>query len=76
MYHQMKRRRLQLLNQFPELAEANELKLFLTSEGVVSDVRKMNREDTELKEDENLYSDSDEDDELNSEDFEPPNLNE
>ena len=72
----MKRRRLQLLNQFPELAEANELKLFLTSEGVVSDVRKMNREDTELKEDENLYSDSDEDDELNSEDFEPPNLNE
>ena len=42
----------------------------------MSDVRKMNREDTELKEDENLYSDSDEDDELNSEDFEPPNLNE
>lgn len=61
MHAQMKRRRLQILQQFPELANANELKRFLLANGTISDVRQISREETELKEEEPLYSSSSED---------------
>ena len=58
----MKRKRLQILGQLPELAESNEMKMFMLEEGAISDVRKMAREETELKEDEPLWSSSSEED--------------
>ena len=60
MHLQMKRKRLQILGQLPDLIDCNELKMFLLVNGEMSDVRNINREETELKEDEPLWSSSEE----------------
>ena len=39
MHLQLKRKRLQLLGQLPELGDSSELKMFLTYEGTLSDTR-------------------------------------
>ena len=77
MNKQMKRKRLQILNQYPALENTNELKMFFTAEGMLSDVTKVPREDTELGDREQLYSDSDSEDDLESADYDEfKNLNE
>ena len=60
MHLQLKRKRLQLLGQLPELADSSELKMFLTYEGTLSDTRHVAREEIELKEGEGLWSSSSE----------------
>lgn len=60
MHQQMKRKRLQILGQMPELADCNELKMFLLESGEMTDVRKCKPEDFELKQHEPLWSESSE----------------
>ena len=60
MHLQLKRKRLQILGQVPELIDCSELKMFLSDEGTVGDTRQIAREDTELKEGEALWSSSSE----------------
>ncbi len=48
MHGQMKRRRTQILNQFPELVETQELNLFLTKAGGVSNVKTVDRAELDL----------------------------
>ena len=62
MHGQMKRRRLQILQQFPELENSNELKMFMQATGTISDVRQVPKDEVELKDNEPLYSSSEEED--------------
>ena len=58
MHHQMKRKRLQILGQMPELSDSNELKMFMLASGTMSDIRQIEPAEFELKEDEPLWSES------------------
>jgi len=48
MHNQMKRRRIQILNQFAGLTGAQEINLFLTKAGEVSNVGNVSKEELEL----------------------------
>ena len=39
MHNQIKRKRLQILQEMPELADTSEMKVFMLANGVVSDIR-------------------------------------
>ena len=54
----MKRKRLQILGQMPELSDSNELKMFMLASGTMSDIRQIEPAEFELKEDEPLWSES------------------
>ena len=58
----MKRKRLQVLMQRPDLANSKELSMFLLEGGEVRSVHEMHREDTELGENEPLWSESEDED--------------
>lgn len=68
MFHQMKRKRLQLLAMAPGLVDVAELKLFLAETGELSNVGKLAQETIELEEGEALWS-SDSESDSNEDEF-------
>jgi len=48
MHAQLKRRRVQILNQFPELGASHELNVFISLAGELSTVENLPRKETEL----------------------------
>lgn len=58
----MKRKRVQILMQRPDLANSRELSKFMLEGGEVRSVHEMPREDTELGENEPLWSESEDED--------------
>lgn len=67
MPNQMKRKRLQILMQLPYLGESRELCRFMCPDGTIRNVNEVQREMTELEENEALWSESD-DEEMDEED--------
>ena len=59
---QLKRKRLQLLTLAPKLVDSKELRSFLLDSGNVGDIRNLPRDAIELKEGEELWSESSEGD--------------
>lgn len=62
MFHQMKRKRLQIAALAPGLLESNELKIFMKQQGEMSNVNKVTQEEKELDEGEALWSSDSESD--------------
>ena len=48
MHTQIKRKRLQILQEMPELADTSEMKQFMLANGVVNDIRQIEPEEFEL----------------------------
>ena len=69
MFDQMRRKRLQILELCPDLAEVRDLKMFMLPGGEISDTRKIKREDYELRQDEELWSSDSEEPDSETEDF-------
>jgi len=68
MFHQMKRKRLQMLALAPSLADCNELKMFMKQQGEMSNINKVKQEERELDEGEALWS-SDSESDSDGDDF-------
>ena len=61
MPNQMKRKRLQILMQLPYLGESRELCRFMCPDGTIRSLHEVQREQTELEENEALWSESEDD---------------
>ena len=66
MHKQMKSLRLKILKRKPELAETNELRMFFTKGGDVSDIRKLAKSEYEKDSEEESTSSSEEGDRLDN----------
>ena len=73
MHTQIKRKRLQILQEMPELANEPEMKMFMLANGVVSDIRQIEPEEFELQPNEPLWSDSEDSDSDDDDDFDSIN---
>ena len=55
MFHELRRKRLQILSVCPQLNDSHEMMMFMKQDGEVCDVRRLNREDFSLDKSEHLW---------------------
>ena len=73
MHEQIKRKRLQILQEMPELADTSEMKVFMLANGQISDIRSIEPEEFEMQPNEPLWSDSEDSDSDDDDDFDSLN---